>query len=123
MSKMVIEVPDQLVEVGKAMAEHLALLQRTVDRLSGGEGGGLCSGGSGDRGRGVQDGVGSPRRHLEESGYRCSSSGDGRGSVHASGTVRAGVPHDDGFGIGGAILVPAIGRAGWTAWGPGGGCG
>jgi len=83
MSKMVIEVPDQLVEVGKAMAEHLALLQRTVDRLSGGEGGGLCSGGSGDRGRGVQDGVGSPRRHLEESGYSCSSSGDGRGSSYA----------------------------------------
>src|SRR5215831_5087914 len=37
MSKMVIEVPDQFVEVGKAMAEHLAMLQRTVDRLGGGK--------------------------------------------------------------------------------------
>jgi hypothetical protein len=35
--KMVIEVPDQFVEVGKAMAEHLAMLQRTVDRLGGGK--------------------------------------------------------------------------------------
>ena len=33
MSKMVIEVPDQFVEVGKAMAEQLAMLQRTADRL------------------------------------------------------------------------------------------
>jgi hypothetical protein len=37
MPKMVIEVPDQFVEVGKAMAEHLAMLQRTVDRLGGGK--------------------------------------------------------------------------------------
>jgi hypothetical protein len=37
MPKMVIEVPDQFAEVGKAMAEHLALLQRTVDRLGGGK--------------------------------------------------------------------------------------
>ena len=37
MSKMVIEVPDQFVEVGKAMAEHLAMLQRTVERLGGGK--------------------------------------------------------------------------------------
>jgi len=37
MPKMVIEVPEQFVEVGKAMAEHLALLQRTADRLGGGK--------------------------------------------------------------------------------------
>ena len=37
MPKMVIEVPDQFVEVGKAMAEHLAMLQRTVERLGGGK--------------------------------------------------------------------------------------
>jgi len=37
MSKMVIEVPDQFVEVGRAMAEHLAMLQRTKDRLGGGK--------------------------------------------------------------------------------------
>ena len=37
MPKMVIEVPDQFAEVGKAMAEHLAMLQRTVDRLGGGK--------------------------------------------------------------------------------------
>src|SRR6516225_4314734 len=37
MSKMVIEVPDQFVEMGKAMAEQLALLQRTADRLGGGK--------------------------------------------------------------------------------------
>ena len=37
MAKMVIEVPDQFVEVGKAMAEHLAMLQRTVHRLGGGK--------------------------------------------------------------------------------------
>src|SRR5271166_5602747 len=37
MPQMVIEVPDQFVEVGKAMAEHLAMLQRTVDRLGGGK--------------------------------------------------------------------------------------
>src|SRR6516225_3271816 len=37
MSKMVIEGRDQFVEVGKAMAEHLAMRQRTVDRLGGGK--------------------------------------------------------------------------------------
>src|SRR5437867_2984782 len=37
MPKMVIEVPDELVEVGKAMAEHLASLQRTMARLGGGK--------------------------------------------------------------------------------------
>jgi hypothetical protein len=37
MPKMVIEVPDEFVEVGKAMAKHLAMLQRTVDRLGGGK--------------------------------------------------------------------------------------
>src|SRR2546427_1178265 len=37
MPKMVIEVAEQFVEVGKAMAEHLAMLQRTVDRLGGGK--------------------------------------------------------------------------------------
>src|SRR5438876_5640034 len=37
MPKMVIEVPDELVEVGKAMAEHLASLQRTMARLGTGK--------------------------------------------------------------------------------------
>ena len=37
MPKMVIEVPEELTEVGKAMAEHLAALQRTVARLGGGK--------------------------------------------------------------------------------------
>src|SRR5947208_8109008 len=37
MPKMVIEVAEQFVEVGKAMAEDLAMLQRTVDRLGGGK--------------------------------------------------------------------------------------
>src|SRR5437660_10985358 len=37
MPKIVIEVPDQFMEVGKAMAEHLAMLQRTADRLGGGK--------------------------------------------------------------------------------------
>src|SRR5260370_36398993 len=37
MPKMVIEVPEEFTEVGKAMAEHLAALQRTVSRLGGGE--------------------------------------------------------------------------------------
>src|SRR5713101_216504 len=36
MPKMVIEVPEEFTEVGKAMAEHLAALQRTVSRLGGG---------------------------------------------------------------------------------------
>ena len=36
MPKMVIEVPEEFVEVGKAMAEYLAALQRTVSRLGGG---------------------------------------------------------------------------------------
>src|SRR5207244_8357603 len=49
----------------------------------------------------------------------CSSSGDRQGSVHARGTVRGGLPHNDRFGIGGTIVVPAIGRAGWTARGQG----
>jgi len=35
--KMVIEVPEKFTEVGKAMAEHLAALQRTVSRLGGGK--------------------------------------------------------------------------------------
>jgi len=37
MAKMVIEVPEQFVDVGKAMAEQLAMLQRTADRLIGGK--------------------------------------------------------------------------------------
>ncbi len=37
MPKMVIEVPEEFTEVGKAMAEHLAILQRTVARLGGGK--------------------------------------------------------------------------------------
>src|SRR3989475_7890363 len=37
MRKMVIEVPEEFTEVGKAMAEHLAALQRTVSRLGGGK--------------------------------------------------------------------------------------
>lgn len=37
MPKMVIEVPEELTEVGEAMAEHLAALQRTVARLGGGK--------------------------------------------------------------------------------------
>src|SRR5213594_3246838 len=37
MPKMVIEVPEQFVEVGKAMAEHLAMLQGIVDRLGRGK--------------------------------------------------------------------------------------
>lgn len=37
MPKMVIEVPERFEEVGKAMAEHLASLERTVARLGGGK--------------------------------------------------------------------------------------
>src|ERR1022692_2166063 len=37
MAKMVIEVPEEFAEVGKAMAEHLVALQRTVSRLGGGK--------------------------------------------------------------------------------------
>src|ERR1035441_5960779 len=37
MPKMLIEVPEEFAEVGKAMAEHLAALQRTVARLVGGK--------------------------------------------------------------------------------------
>lgn len=37
MPKITIEVPEQFEEVGKAMAEHLAMLQRTVGRLGGGK--------------------------------------------------------------------------------------
>src|SRR5438132_9297233 len=68
MPKMVIEVPEQFAEVGKAMAEHLAMLQRTVDRLGGGKAVDYAAVGSGDRGRGVQDRISSPQSNLEESG-------------------------------------------------------
>ena len=37
MPKMVIEVPEEFAEVGKAMAAYLAALQRTVSRLGGGK--------------------------------------------------------------------------------------
>ena len=37
MPKMVIEVPEQLEDVGKAIVEHLANLQRTLERLGGGK--------------------------------------------------------------------------------------
>src|SRR5438270_451880 len=37
MPKMVIEVPEEFTEVGKAMVEHLTALQRTVSRLGGGK--------------------------------------------------------------------------------------
>ena len=37
MPKMMIEIPDEFTEVGKAMAEHLAILQRTVARFGGGK--------------------------------------------------------------------------------------
>lgn len=36
MPKITIEVPEQFEEVGKAMLEHLAMLQRTADQLGGG---------------------------------------------------------------------------------------
>jgi len=38
MAKMVIEVPEELTEVGKAMAEQLAELQRTIARHGNGNG-------------------------------------------------------------------------------------
>src|ERR1700675_1499104 len=37
MPKMVIEGPEEFTEVGKAMAAHLAALQRTVSRLGSGK--------------------------------------------------------------------------------------
>jgi hypothetical protein len=37
MGKMVIEVPEELVELGKAMAEQLAEVQRTMERQGGGK--------------------------------------------------------------------------------------
>src|SRR2546430_16526399 len=37
MPKMVIEVPEEFREGGKAMAEHLGAVQRTVSRLGGGK--------------------------------------------------------------------------------------
>ena len=37
MPKMVIEVPEEFTEVGKAMAEHLEVLKQTVSRLGGGK--------------------------------------------------------------------------------------
>ena len=37
MPKIVIEVPEELAEVGKAMAEHLAKLQRTIIGFGGGK--------------------------------------------------------------------------------------
>jgi hypothetical protein len=37
MPKMVIEVPEEFTEVGEAMADHLAALQRTVSCLGGGK--------------------------------------------------------------------------------------
>ena len=37
MPKIVIEVPDELAEVGKAMAEHLARLKRTLTVFGGGK--------------------------------------------------------------------------------------
>ena len=87
MPKMVIEVPDQFVEVGKAMAEHLSMLQRTVDRLGGGKAVDYAAVEEANRKWGGQDRISSPRRNPEESGHRCSSSGDWWGAVHASGTV------------------------------------
>ena len=37
MPKIVIEVPEELAEVGKAMAEHLAKLERTIRGFGGGK--------------------------------------------------------------------------------------
>ena len=37
MGRMVIEVPEELTELGKAMAEQLAEVQRTMARQSGGK--------------------------------------------------------------------------------------
>src|SRR5436305_13409092 len=122
MPKMVIEVPEQFLEVGKGDGRTPGSAAADCRSSGWGEGGGLCSGRSGDRGRSVQDRISSPQSNLEEFGHGCSSSGDRRGSVHAGGTVRGGLPHDGGFGIGGAIVVPAIGTARRTAWGKGGGC-
>jgi hypothetical protein len=38
MPRMVIKVPEEFTEVGKAMAGHLAAPQQTVSRLGGGKG-------------------------------------------------------------------------------------
>ncbi len=68
MPKMVIEVPEEFTEVGKAMAEHLAALQRTVSRLGGGKAvdyaeieQAMAEGGT--------HGTGRPPRHSAEPGH------------------------------------------------------
>src|ERR1039457_7062799 len=79
MPKMVIEVPEEFREVGKA--EHLAALQRTVSRLGGG-------------------------KAVDYAEIECCGGNDWRGALHAGGTVRGALPHDGGFSLRGEIVVP-----------------
>ena len=119
---MVIEVAEQFVEVGKAMAEHLAMLQRTVDRLGGGKAVDYAA---------VEAAIAEGASRTELAAHRAIlKSLDMDVPAVVIGGVRytrvgrcEGAYHTMVVGIGGAIVVPAIGRARRTAWGQGGGRG
>jgi hypothetical protein len=122
MPKMVIEVPEQFVEVGKAMAADLAMLQRTVDRLGGGKAvdyaaveAAIAEGAS----RTELAAHGAVLKSLDIDvpavvigGVRYTRVGRCEGAYH---TMVGSVSVERSF-------VPAIGRARRTAWGQGSGC-
>src|SRR6516162_8127439 len=114
MPKMVIEVPEEFSEVGKAMAEHLAALQRTVSRLGGGKAVDYAE---------IEQAMAESAGRTELAGHRAilqSLDMDvpavmiGGGALHAGGPLRGALPHDGGFGLRGEIVVPSIGGA-WGA--------
>src|SRR5713101_1112542 len=123
MPKMVIEVPEEFAEVGKAMAEHLAALQRTVSRLGGGKAVDYAE---------IEQAMAESAGRTELAGHRAilqsldiDVAAVMIGGVRYTRVGRCEAPyqHDGGFGLHREIVVPSI----WRAWGaagrPGSGCG
>lgn len=123
MPKMVIEVPDEFVEVGKAMAKHLAMLQRTVDRLGGGKAVDYGAVEAAVAEEVARTELAAHRAILQKLDIDVPAVVIGGIRLYASWAMRGCLPHDGRFSIDRTIIVSAIGRARWTAWWQGGGCG
>ena len=123
MGRMVIEVPEELTELGKAMAQQLAEVQRTMARQGGGKAVDYAL---------VEQAVREAAGRTEREAHRAilqSLDIDvpavviGKERYTRVGAVRGPVSQHGGFGVGGAVVVPQVGRAGRAAWGQSGGCG
>jgi len=113
MPKMVIEVPDELVEVGKVMAEHLASLQRTMARLGTGKAVDYAA---------IEEAMQESAAGTELAGHRAilqrldidvPAVVIGGIRYTRGRTVRGGLPHHGRFGVRRTVVISTVG----TAWG------